>query len=261
MTCGNCGHQSRASHKVCQVCGAKQKSNSNIHVWLIPIITALFVCLSAISYAYFEEEIALTRVQQLIEEGEEYVRIGELMLAKAMFEQAKVYRPNNKTIILNLKLVNEALFIEKDITFLKNEISSDGKENTNLLVKNIEADIAALQSNQLQTYLSEKLSPIKMKITLKKLEAKLEKANSLTEFAIVYTNLSNFGQDDVKELLSKTNIRFTEFIIEKAKKEIEIRNYKKANELIEFALLYDYENKILSDFQENSIQPYLSTKR
>jgi tetratricopeptide (TPR) repeat protein len=261
MICNNCGHQIRTRKKYCTACGAALPKQVNLlFLWAIPVITALLVMSSVVSYTLYEEKVVNPRVQSNIERGEESFIIGEFTEAKAHFEEAKKDRPNNAVVKQNILLVEEAMKIEKKVKHLKQALREESVKNPDEAISQIENDLIEISSEPLYAYFSEEIKMLKDKIVLLEIENTIDETKSVTAFAKLFSNLSYYHSEEANVLKEKLTIAFTNFVIFEAKKAIASNDYGKANIIVEFALQYDFENDELATFMKNSIQPYLKNE-
>jgi tetratricopeptide (TPR) repeat protein len=259
MVCNNCGHEIRTRKKYCTACGAILPKQVNLmHLWLIPLFTALVVIASVVSYTFYEEKIIKPRVQNYIEQGESYFILGDFYKAKEQFEKAKQDRPNNRAVIQSIVLVNEAIQIEKKIAFLKQELSEGIVTQPEETLKGIESELDQVLSEPLQSYFAADILIVKKDIALLNIERSIDETDSVMGFAKLFSNISYFHTKEADALRDKITTAFNSFIISEAKIAIASQDYGKAKAIVEFALQYNYENAILADFLKNSIQPYLN---
>ncbi len=136
LYCHKCGASTHEDSHYCSNCGAKISKvekgevdqtraglQSRKLIWFLPAVTFLIVLIVSVSF-YMYETHANNDVEALVKEGETKALKGDLLSAKAFFEQALKKRPQHTAAAFNLEVVERGKHYEE----LLDEAASFGEK-------------------------------------------------------------------------------------------------------------------------------------
>jgi Flp pilus assembly protein TadD/ribosomal protein L37E len=251
MVCTNCGQRDEENNNFCTACGNQLKKRSVLVMqrWMILLLTALFVMIFSESYTLYEEQVLNEYINHLVDQGEFLALQGKYHEANQEFQKAIKLIPNDPLLIENIILTTKAISIENDIKQISNLLNKGYVNDADTLISATEKHIIELESVQISNQLMHTFTKIKQEQTVRQIKKDMKAANSLVDYAILFTKVSNSKNLNTDEIKRELLHSFNDYIMNEANKAIRQGNYEKAASIVNHALQYDYENEKLKTFQ------------
>ncbi len=257
LYCHKCGASLHKESHYCSNCGAKTEQQGEERTkastlkrksWVVP--GATFIVAAVVLGCFFIYEVkANSAIEVMVKEAEEAALQGNLLTAKADFEQVLNKRPHHTTAAFNLEVIERGLHYEN----LLDEASN--------LAKNEQFDEGLRILEKLEQSLAKEVGPLFVQIK----EKTRLKAASLTVDSVSETLSHEQMVEDLEDLLEKTvdftskeATKITELLKEKivsaainnGKKHLEKKQFTEAMLELDRGLTYDPTNEELLAFQE-----------
>jgi tetratricopeptide (TPR) repeat protein len=253
LFCHKCGVTIHEESHFCSNCGAKvlgtKVSNySTKIVWLLPVVT-LFVAVVAIGTFYFYQSITNSDVEALVMEGEAYALEGDLLRAKAIFEQVLQRRPNHVSATFNIEVIERGHYYEK----LLEEVASYAGEKQFAdglrLLDELERELNNEEGSFFYQY-KERMELKKESLTVASFDKAMHNQRTAQDLAELIEKISSFRSAAAKEMAELLKEEIVEVAINHGEKFLRKNQFTEAEVEVDFGLRYDPTNETLLAFKE-----------
>jgi len=276
MFCSNCGKRISEGVKYCSYCGQvvesersalstsqnvvtteeSQKVNkalkpSNPLLWILPLC-AFIMTIFAVG-GYFAYELKVDKdINNIIATGESLVLAGDLDKAQRLFKQGLTHRPNNKTLITNLQVIEEGQHFEGLLKEAQHYFSNENYTSALALLTEVEKQATLKEGVFYEQYVQKALFQY-ANTTIAALD-KEDPAKMSHKLDDVIKKLKNFEGEESGELQNQILKKVTDTAYNNAQKHLQLNQFTEAIKEVDKGLTYDAKNEKLLAFKDTIAQ-------
>ncbi|MBA2174424.1 zinc-ribbon domain-containing protein [Halobacillus locisalis] len=259
--CPHCGSEVNEGSRYCSQCGQQIEGNQQkpIHKsedpekkkWLpIFIPTSVFLLLSAaLFFVYTHEQRVNQNVIQSKQEAEDLALSGHFKEAEEKLRNAVDQRPNEEALASDLRSVQAALDVRKEMNQIESMIENDQLQEAEKQLEELEETIQGNDSQLFLTFVTETNS-LNSKITVMKINQELNQMTNIDELASRLNELSGLNLKEAAQVREKVTEKMVSLSTEKAEKALSEKQYSEAISSVDQALQYVVNNQKLLQLKE-----------
>ncbi|WP_209123266.1 FxLYD domain-containing protein [Alkalihalobacillus sp. BA299] len=275
MFCHSCGNKRLNNETYCSKCGTafinnleeisatieqnsfsstlppiNQQSNNKktLYLWLLPLVSSLFVTIGLISYYYYETKIN-ERVVSLNQQIEASLSSGDYEQSQQQLTEALQLRDVD-TLQQFEDIIAAALIYEQELQEINELIQRNEVDQASHQIETLNEQINETTYPSLLQPIQKKLEKAAITLTVVEVKMELNELTTVEELAHKLSSLSSLNNEETEKIKQQIVNKIVQFSYEKAEKHLQQHEFSNALYALETGLQYAINNEKLLSFIE-----------
>ncbi|WNF36667.1 FxLYD domain-containing protein [Bacillaceae bacterium IKA-2] len=258
MYCHKCGANIHKESHFCSNCAAKVETvkvtGTSVDnrrrklIWLLPAVT-FFIAFVVIGSFFLYETRTNSEVEALVQEGEAKALEGNLLSAKATFEQVLQKRPKHTAAAFNIEVVERGqryeVLLDQAASFSEKKQLDEGL----LILDELELELAEQEGPFFDRLKEQSKQQIASLTVASVNKAQLEK-NTIEEIVDLLEKIKDFTSEEAKEMDELLKRKLIDLAINQGETYLKKNQFTEAEIEFDRGLSYDPTNEKLLTYKE-----------